>query len=91
MRWIKWYAVNLFIAIDQLINAVFGGWSDETMSSHAYRLWRDEKPWGYVLKPLYDALFVWQAWDLNHCERAYVKERDRVHLPPEMRDTNGSS
>lgn len=62
-----------------------------TTSSHAYRLWRDEKPWGYVLKPLYDALFVWQAWDLNHCERAYVKERDRVHLPPEMRDPNVSA
>ena len=46
----KWYLINLFCAFDQLINALFGGWCDETMSSHAFRLWRDKKPFGWLMR-----------------------------------------
>jgi hypothetical protein len=81
---IKWYAHNLFIAFDQLINALFNGWADETMSAHAYRLHRDGKPWGWLMH-LYDYLFIWQTWKLDHCVRAYQAERARLHSPPETR------
>lgn len=85
----KWYFVNLFCAIDQLVNALFAGWCDETMSSHAYRLHRDGKPWAWLMR-LYDAFFFWQKRTypqaIGHCHDAYLKERARYQQPPEMRD-----
>lgn len=81
---VVWYLSNLFVAVDQLINALFNGWADETMSAHAYRLHRDGKPWGW-LRWLYDVLFCWQTWDLDHCEHAYQSEWARKHSPPETR------
>lgn len=80
---LKHWAYQVFIACDQLINALLGGWGDETLSSYAYRLDRDGKPWGRFWRPVIDALFIWQG--RGHCQRAYDKERDRIHLPPEMR------
>lgn len=77
----KWYLHNLFIAFDQLVNALFGGWADETMSSHAYRMYRLGKPWGW-LRWVYDWLFIWQTWELDHCQRAYASELARRHSPP---------
>ena len=35
------YIEGLFIAFDQFINAVLGGWPDETLSSRCYRWARD--------------------------------------------------
>lgn len=83
----KWYLINLFCAIDQLINALFGGWCDETMSSHAYRLWRDRKPFGWLMR-VYDLLFVWQTREpgaIGHCHGAYLKEQRHYQSPPEQR------
>lgn len=83
----RWYIVNLLCALDQLVNAIFGGWCDETMSSHAYRLHRDGKPWGWLMR-LYDALFAWQRQDpgvTGHCHGAYLKEGQRYQSPPEYR------
>ena len=74
---------QLFIAVDQLLNALIGGWADETLSSQAYRADRDGKPWGRIWRPVIDLLFRWQAPD--HCHQAYLKERQRIHVPPEMR------
>ncbi len=83
-RWqmMVWYGYNLFIAVDQLANAAIGGWSDETLSSCAYRMHRDGKPWGRLLMPVIDVIFFWQD---KHCEGAYIKERKRIHFPPELR------
>lgn len=77
------WAYQVFIACDQLINALLGGYGDETLSSYSYRLDRDGKPWGRFWRPLIDALFFWQGPE--HCRKAYEKERQRIHLPPEMR------
>lgn len=82
--WLRWYGHNLFVALDQLVNAIFGGWADETISAHAYRLHRDGKPWGWLMAPI-NVLFVWQAWDMHHCERAYRAELQRLQAPPEVR------
>lgn len=82
-----WYWANLFCAVDQLINAAFAGWCDETISSHAYRLWRDRKPFGWLMR-VYDPLFAWQTQEpgvIGYCHGAYLKEQRRYQSPPEQR------
>ena len=85
----SWF-YQLFIAVDQLANVLItplqaGAYADETMSSRAYRMDRDGKPWGRVLRPCIDLLFAWQRAPGGHCRAAYFKERGRLQLPPEMR------
>ena len=83
----RWYCINLLCALDQLVNALAGGWCDETMSSHAYRLWRAGKPFGWLMR-VYDLLFAWQRVPpeyIGHCHWAWAKERQRYQIAPEMR------
>ncbi|MGH6625148.1 MAG: hypothetical protein ACRECD_01150 [Burkholderiaceae bacterium] len=75
------YLLQVLIALDQFFNTLFGGWADETISSHLYRLKRDGKPWGF-LADLVNAIFFWQH---DHCRGAYEAERRRQQLEPEMR------
>jgi hypothetical protein len=83
--YLVWYGHNLFCAVDQVVNALFGGWADETMSSHAYRLNRDTKPFGWLMR-VYDVLFIWQISE--HCKHAYEHELERFNFAPEMRSTS---
>lgn len=80
------YAKNVLIAIDQLINALFGGFADETLSSAAYRASRDGvRHWP---RRLIDALFFWdkdEATGRKHCELSYMSEQLRLQCPPELR------
>ena len=69
------------IAFDQLVNTLFGGWADETISSVAWRKRHDGKGWA-LLRKLIDMLFFWQA---DHCKTAYASEWQRKQLPPELR------
>jgi hypothetical protein len=83
---------QLFIAVDQLINVLCtplqsGAWADETMSSRAWRMELAGKPWGRVMRPVIDWLFAWRALPGGHCRRAYERERERMHCPPEARST----
>lgn len=74
------YALQILIGFDQLMNALAGGWADETLSSRAYRWSRNaQRHWP---RKLIDALFFWQP---NHCRAAYESEKKRNHLPPEFR------
>lgn len=66
------YWRNLLIAFDQLVNAIFAGSCDETLSARAHR----EKWW---VENLINLLF----WDRNHCRDSYIAERNRHHLPRE--------
>ena len=70
----------LLIALDQLVNALCGGWPDETISSRAWR-WelRGIRCWP---RRCIDALFF---WDSNHCQGSFESERTDRHLPPELR------
>ena len=87
---IKEWGVQIFLALDQLANVLpppidgTVGYADETLSSHAYRMWRDEKPWG-ILCHVIDMLFFWQS---QHCFDSYVSETKRYQLPPEFRGSN---
>ena len=75
------YWKNLLIAVDQLVNALIGGWPDETLSSRAYRMAADGNPWAmYAIDGLAN-LFG----DENHCETSFESERLRLQAPPETR------
>lgn len=75
------FLYQILIALDQLINTVFGGWADETLSSRAYRLRRDAITG--VPEILINALFFSKA----HCQEAYESEFYRSQMPPELRST----
>ncbi len=66
---------QVLIALDQMANAICGGWADETLSSRAYR----ESP---RVEKFINALFF---WDKDHCYESYVSEQLRTQLPPELR------
>jgi hypothetical protein len=90
---IKHWLLQLFIAVDQLLNVLVtpfssGAWADETLSSRAWRMYHAKKPWGLIWRPVIDLLFFWQHQPpgvMGHCHGAYLKERERYNLPPEMR------
>lgn len=68
------YWLNLFVAIDQLLNALLGGSCDESLSSRAYRTDRDGKAFGKFFRPVIDTIFFWQD---RHCYQAYLAEVQR--------------
>lgn len=77
----KFWLNQVLVAIDQLINALIGGWADETLSSCAYRM--DQKgARAAPLRCLIDTIFFWQP---EHCKQAFESERNRLQLPPEER------
>lgn len=85
----KQYPIQVFIAIDQLFNALIPpidgtlSWADETLSARSYRAWRDGKILGRLtMKPI-NLLFFWQG--PNHCRNAYIKEFERKNYPDEYR------
>lgn len=75
------YVFHLLIAVDQLATAMLGGFPDETLSSYAYRLHMQGKPFGFM-RDVIDSIFFLQP---DHCYRAYLAERRRAQLPPEFR------
>ena len=71
---------SVLIAADQLVNALLGGWPDETLSSRAWR-WHvgGLRSWPCTL---IDGLFFWED---AHCYQSYISEREGRQLPPELR------
>lgn len=81
--------VQMFISFDQFLNVwlfpfSLNTWADETFSSRCGRL-QHRKPYVWFAF-VANVLFYWQAWDMNHCKRAYEKEKLRSQCPPEMRN-----
>ena len=86
MNWRSW-RLQVAIAFDQLINAVLDGMADETLSSRSYRMWRDGRKAGWMMKAI-DLLFFWQKLRpdaIGHCHQAYLHELERLGLPESMR------
>jgi hypothetical protein len=69
---------EIAIAVDQLANAVLGGYAAETMSSRCWRL-REFRPYRF-LRPLIDGLFFWQP---EHCRSCYEALVARRNMPNE--------
>lgn len=83
------YGVQVFIAVDQLCNALIPpldgtiSYADETLSARSYRAHRDGKLLGKLTMPVIDLLFFWQG--PGHCKNAYIKEFERKNYPDEYR------
>lgn len=74
------YIKNILIALDQLLNAVFKGWPDESLSARAYRLEQERgRKWPRFL---IDSILF---FDKDHCHRSYLNEVERRQSPPSMR------
>lgn len=74
------YVKNVLVGVDQLLNTIFKGMPDETLSARAYRLDKERgRKWPRLL---IDAL-LW--FDKDHCHQAYLSEIERKQLPPQMR------
>lgn len=78
--------LNLLVAIDQLLWVALtlgNGMPDETISAAAYRMERQGKRAGRVLRPLIDALF----WPLEreHCRLSFESEIHGRQLPAAYR------
>ena len=69
------------IALDQLFNALTGGWADETLSARCWRLQGKHRGWALARRAV-DALLF---FDKDHCRESYESEKKGRQLPPEMR------
>ena len=68
-------AWRLAVAHDQLVNVVFGGHEDETISSRAGKAARRGRKWGCLLCRFLDRL------DPNHCEKSIEHDRGKPTPP----------
>ena len=59
----KDYIWNLLVSVDQLVNTIFAGNPDESISSRAAKAERAGKKWGCVLCKLLDKI------DKDHCNK----------------------
>lgn len=80
MKFIE-HVKQFLIALDQVLNTIFGGWADESLSSRAYRLEQERgRKWARVI---IDSLLF---FDKDHCKESYESEILRRQLPPAMRE-----
>lgn len=73
--------LQIWIAIDQLLNALLWGWADETLSARAWRMRHKKTRWYWTVN-IINGLFFWQA---NHCQASYESEKQQRHISPEYR------
>ncbi len=76
------YGKAVLIALDQTLNALGGGWPDETLSSRAWR-WHVDGVRHWPCRVI-DRVAVLLG-DKNHCEESFKSERTGRQLPPEAR------
>ncbi|MFC1171156.1 DNA helicase UvrD [Pasteurella multocida] len=80
-RKLKQWLYNVIIALDQLLNAILGGWADETLSSRAYRgavlRVNPRLKWRVIFK-LIECVFFFEK---EHCKTAYESELKRRQYP----------
>lgn len=69
------YVKQVLIALDQLLNALAGGMSDETLSARAHRQRLKGNP--FFANAIDTVLF----FDRDHCKEAYLSEVNRKQLP----------
>lgn len=70
---------QIVVAADQFINALLGGYADETFSSRCWRC-RAEQPYAFLRRAIDTVLW----FDPDHCEMSYNSERQRKYFPREL-------
>lgn len=73
---------QVLIALDQLVNTLFNGYADETISARAYRQ-QLKKPHWKIARKIIDCIFFFQK---DHCYKAFLSEKSRKHLPSNYSD-----
>lgn len=73
------WGIAVLISLDQLVNTIFLGYPDETISSRAFR---EDIKW---LESLINTLFFFDYQDtvggrIKHCELAYYGELAQEHI-----------
>jgi hypothetical protein len=63
------YVLNILIAVDQVANAILGGYPDETISLRAALARDNGERWGCLLCRLLDAIVA------DHCSNSIIHER----------------
>lgn len=81
----KRYVLFVLVAFDQLVCALLGGWPDETLSSYAWRMEQQAKPWGRLWRPAIDWLALNLFRNRDHCRNAWESTRTRAYMPLESR------
>lgn len=84
----KLYLYQNAIAFDRSVNAFIGGSADETLSSRAYRGWKDGKAPAKWFKPFIDWIFLTFFKKVDHCHLAWSYEEGRLKANATM-DTAG--
>lgn len=70
--------LQILIALDQMANALLGGYADETLSARAHRMReKRQRYWGWTANAI-DAIFFWED---DHCRKSYESEFLRRQLP----------
>jgi hypothetical protein len=78
---VRGYGRNVLIAADQLLNAIFRGMPNQTISSRAADARGAGRRWGCVLCGWLDKL------DMNHCEKARLGDIRRArHVIDDLSD-----
>lgn len=77
---IKTYLLNILISFDQLVNVLFLGQPDETISSRAWRC-KDVSSFWRFMRKFIDLLFLFQP---QHCFKAYLAELNRKQIQLEV-------
>jgi hypothetical protein len=65
------YLEMILVALDCAVNVLLLGSWQETLSSRAWRMDSEGKPWGKFWRPVIDALFFWQP---GHCHAQWLRE-----------------
>jgi hypothetical protein len=75
---VRQYAINLARAASQLLNAIAGGASDETLCARLYRLDRRGSRAGHALRRSVDWIARRLFRQTCHCSRSYVARFQRA-------------
>ena len=75
---------EVFVASSQLVSALTGGYSDETLSARAHRRANAGHSGWARFERLVDTLFTWEG--PGHCARAALFHLSRRANPPDQRD-----
>lgn len=74
------YWMALLIGVDQMANALLGGYPDETLSSRAHR-----EGWTTAERLINTLFWFDRQGELRHCQMAYYGELYREHFPFHLR------
>lgn len=73
------YFLSVAIALDQLFNALIGGYPDETLCAAAYKGEKEGKFFPKIFRPVID--FIMSLFEKEHCKKAYESEVYGRQLP----------